>query len=52
VLLELTHRQNGDRGDVWVPITKKVYWPPTASASPAAAQQPRPKSEGSQSGER
>jgi len=27
-LLELTHKQCGEGGDTWVPITKKVYWPP------------------------
>ena len=32
ILFELTHRENGDRGgSAWVPITKKVYWPPTDS---------------------
>ncbi len=32
-LLELTHRNSGDRGDVWIPITKKVYWPPTGGTA-------------------
>ena len=26
-LLELTHKQTGE-GETWVPIKKKVYWPP------------------------
>jgi hypothetical protein len=27
-LLELTHKSNNDGEEAWVPITKKVYWPP------------------------
>lgn len=27
-LLELTHRSNTEGQDHWLPIAKKVYWPP------------------------
>jgi len=33
VLLELTHRLEGEKG-VWVPTTKKVYWPPGPPPAP------------------
>ena len=33
LLLELTHRNSGDRGESWLPITKKVYWPPPGPTS-------------------
>ena len=40
-LLELTHRgpaEGGPPGECkWIPITKKVYWPPTGTAAAAAA---------------
>ena len=39
-LLELTHRgpaEGGPPGESkWIPITKKVYWPPTGTAAAAA----------------
>merc|ERR1711881_298507 len=27
-LLELTHRSNNEGSESWIPVTKKVYWPP------------------------
>ena len=40
-LLELTHRgpaEGGPPGECkWIPITKKVYWPPTGTAAAAAS---------------
>ena len=40
-LLELTHRGPADGGppgeSKWIPITKKVYWPPTGTAAAAGA---------------
>ena len=38
-LLELTHRGSADGASPgeskWIPITKKVYWPPTGTAAAA-----------------
>lgn len=37
-LLELTHRSNNEGQDSWVPVAKKVYWPPVpvkAESSPS-----------------
>ena len=28
ILLELNNRANADGTESWVPVTKKVYWPP------------------------
>ena len=28
ILLELNNRTNSDGSESWVPVTKKVYWPP------------------------
>lgn len=31
-LLELSHRTNGDQSEMWAPVTKKVFWPPTSAS--------------------
>ncbi|TRY78411.1 hypothetical protein TCAL_07841 [Tigriopus californicus] len=31
-LLELSHRSNGDQSEMWAPVTKKVFWPPTSAS--------------------